>query len=453
MSNKLQIPDKEEIEQHYFTYGVSLSDVARKYKTSNATVRKWMNFHGIERKSQKTASSEKNSLSSLKAGSNIEIIQSLKDNVPIKSIENTYRVSQATLYDIMNTHGIQRNTLSDQCKQGWFIKNRLLYDEQEIIASYKRNKSVQIVADDNSISRTCVRNILIRNNIDIEYELSSWISKGHKELIDFCKENNFSFVINDRKLISPLEIDIIIEGKVCVEYCGLYWHSENAGKQKNYHLNKLELVEAKGLRLFTVFEHYDLSIVKSMILHSLSKTPRKIYARKCEIKQITTSVSNKFETENHLMGFRPSKYYYGLYYDDELVQSMSFSKSRYDSKIDYEIIRSTLKKNTHVSGGISKLIKHFTKSHSASTLITYVDRTYGSGQSYHNTNMTYSHKTTPNYYYFKSGLVYSRVSFQKHKLKKKLETFDINKTEYQNMVDNGWNRYWDCGNHVFHIKN
>jgi hypothetical protein len=44
------------------------------------------------------------------------------------------------------------------------------------------------------------------------------------------------------------------------------------------------------------------------------------------------------------------------------------------------------------------------------------------------------------------------VKFQKHKLKNILETFDPLKTEYENMLENGWDRIWDCGNAKFEWK-
>jgi hypothetical protein len=43
----------------------------------------------------------------------------------------------------------------------------------------------------------------------------------------------------------------------------------------------------------------------------------------------------------------------------------------------------------------------------------------------------------------------NRISCQKHKLPKMLEKFDINKTEYENMKENGYDRIWDCGNIKF----
>ena len=41
------------------------------------------------------------------------------------------------------------------------------------------------------------------------------------------------------------------------------------------------------------------------------------------------------------------------------------------------------------------------------------------------------------------------MKYQKHKLKDKLQIFDPNLTEWQNMQLNGYDRIWDCGNFVF----
>ena len=43
----------------------------------------------------------------------------------------------------------------------------------------------------------------------------------------------------------------------------------------------------------------------------------------------------------------------------------------------------------------------------------------------------------------------SRLQFQKHMLESKLEIFDSNLTEWENMQLNGYDRIWDCGNYVY----
>lgn len=45
--------------------------------------------------------------------------------------------------------------------------------------------------------------------------------------------------------------------------------------------------------------------------------------------------------------------------------------------------------------------------------------------------------------------MFNRVAFQKHKLKDLLEIYDGALSEWDNMVANGYDRIWDCGNDVW----
>ena len=100
-------------------------------------------------------------------------------------------------------------------------------------------------------------------------------------------------------------------------------------------------------------------------------------------------------------------------------------------------------------GGASKILKHFRTNYQGS-ILSYCDISIFSGNLYKQLGFKYSHNAKPNYFYFDSMLnVYSRVSFQKHKLKDKLADFNPSLTEWENMLNNDFNRYWDCGNAVY----
>ena len=52
-------------------------------------------------------------------------------------------------------------------------------------------------------------------------------SKSEKELADFCKQYYPNLIENDRQLIKPYELDIVIpELKLAIEFNGDYWHLE-----------------------------------------------------------------------------------------------------------------------------------------------------------------------------------------------------------------------------------
>ena len=144
----------------------------------------------------------------------------------------------------------------------------------------------------------------------------------------------------------------------------------------------------------------------------------------------------------------------GLYLHDELVAAISFAKPRFSKKYDHELVRFCNKLNTNVVGGASKLFSHFLKTCGAGeTIVSYADRRWSVGTLYKNLGFTQTHISSPNYWYFSGLDLFHRVNFQKHKLSEKLDMFNPELTEWENMEANGWNRIWDCGNLVFKFIN
>jgi len=449
MSKKLPIPDKKELEQKYSKYGTTISSLAIEYNTSNPTIRRWLTLYNIKRKTQLEASTEANRRNSTGKIPGKELLIEDLESMSIDQIEIKYKVGQSTIYEWIKLYDIQHGSLSERTKLSKIRRRRSLCDHSKLLNDYDLHKNIKTVADMNDISYSFARSLLKEYNVDV---VKGKVSNIHQQLINFCEDNNLLYEINNRNYIKPLELDLVIEGRVAIEVCGLIWHSETFGKKnKDYHVNKLNLCNDKNIRLITMFYHYDLDIIKSMIMNALGKSNR-IYARKTNVRKIDYKECSAFEKENHIMGTRPASNYYGLFYEDELVMTFSLGKSRFNSGYDYEIIRVTSRKYTSIVGGLSKLLKYAVKDTNCKSIITYVDLTYGNGNGYNNI-MKYIRTTPPNYWYFnprKEG-VYSRVAFQKHKLKDKLPYFDDKMTEYQNMVKNGWDRYWDCGNKVYEL--
>lgn len=266
-------------------------------------------------------------------------------------------------------------------------------------------------------------------------------------------------ITNTRDIIAPQEIDIYVPSmRLAFEFNGIYWHSDLNGKDKNYHLQKTIQCESKDIRLVHIFENEwetKQEVVKSRI-SSLLRCNQTIYARKTIIQPLTRKQVSIFWQENHIQGDATSSVAYGLFYNNELVAAMSFCKSRYDKKIDWELLRYANTLNTSVVGGASKLFKHFVKQHSPISIISYSDKRWNTGNLYTNLGFTHSHISAPNYWYFslrETSILYHRTVFQKHKLSKQLPMFDPELTEWQNMVNNGYDRIWDCGNDVYTWKN
>ena len=86
------------------------------------------------------------------------------------------------------------------------------------------------------------------------YPFNTNFSKSEKDLVNFCKQYFPSLKENDRKLIKPLELDIVIdELKLAIEFNGLFYHSLNF-KEIGYHLNKVIKCNQQGYRLIHIWE-------------------------------------------------------------------------------------------------------------------------------------------------------------------------------------------------------
>ena len=290
------------------------------------------------------------------------------------------------------------------------------------------------------------------------YPHISGYSHLEKEVLEFIKSIYQGEIIeNDRKTIKPMELDIVIPEKhLAIEFDGLFWHSENSGKDRNYHLNKTEFCKKQGYQLIHIFEDEWINqrfIIEDRIKSLLGIYDKRIYARKCETREVDSKTSNEFLETNHLQGKDNASVRYGLYYQGELVSIMTFGKPRFNKKYDFELIRFASKLGTQVIGGFSKLLKYFERNFSNASIISYADRRFSKGNVYEKSGFTFVENSKPNYFYIRKLEKYTRYQCQKHKLKNILrDKFNPNLSESENMLLNGYSRVYDCGNSIYIIR-
>lgn len=273
-----------------------------------------------------------------------------------------------------------------------------------------------------------------------------------KQVCSFIKENYSGEIIINSKSFGK-EIDILIpELKLAIECNGAYWHSELNGRDRSFHLDKTKICREHGYQLIHIwdFDWYNNDkIIKSRI-KSYLKVNTIIGARKCTIKIVEAQEAGAFLNQNHIQGTCQSSVRLGLYHGDLLVSLMTFGKSRFNKKVEYELLRYVNIINYTVMGGASKLFTFFTKTYKAKSIISYSDMSFNSGSLYKTLGFNWSHCSAPAYCYTKNYTqLESRVKFQKHKLKLLLEIFDSELSEWDNMQLNGYDRIWDCGNDVW----
>ena len=283
-------------------------------------------------------------------------------------------------------------------------------------------------------------------------------SESQKELFEFIKNNyEGEIIFNSRKIIYPYEIDIFLpELNIGFEYNGIFWHSDKF-KDDEYHLRKMNKCIEKNIHLIQIWEDdflFKKEIIKSRVLNILNKTPNKIWARKCVIKEIDKNISKYFLENNHIQGNCNDLIRLGLYFNNKLVNCMTFSKLRISTgnknKEDvYELTRYCNLINTNVVGGASKLMNYFIKKYQPIKIISYCDRFWSIGNLYEKLGFELKNVTKPNYFYVVNNKRSSRFNWRKSELIKK--GYDPNLTEFEIMESLGYNKVYDCGSFLFEI--
>ena len=172
-------------------------------------------------------------------------------------------------------------------------------------------------------------------------------------------------------------------------------------------------------------------------------------SKKCVVVDVTSYRATEFCNRNHIRGYVNSSIRLGLEYEGELVSLLLVSKSRFE-RGKHEITRFCSSLGVVIVGGLSRLIHHL-KDRGVKHLITYADLRFGDGESYAKAGFTRLKDTHVGYGWVKNRTLYPRQAFQKHKLKGLFENYDESHTEDQIMFDNGYRKFYDCGNAKYQI--
>lgn len=275
------------------------------------------------------------------------------------------------------------------------------------------------------------------------YPPTSGTSNAEKELSDFIS-HYICVQVNNRSILGSKEIDIFVpEKNIGFEYNGLYWHSD-VYKHKTYHLEKKMAAAEKNINLIHIFEDEWVEkkqIVKSRILSLLGKTPNRIFARKCVVKEIDSRTANIFLNANHIQGSGRSNIRLGLYYEGKLFSVMTFLKNDISKNTKgWELNRFCSLLNTQVTGGADKLFKNFIKNHDPEQITSFCDLRWSKTNTvYQSLGFEYCYDTQPNYWYFMCNEI---KRYHRYTLRKK-ESSSLSERELRE--NQGYLRIYDCG--------
>ena len=348
--------------------------------------------------------------------------------------------------------------------------------DKKISDKYKKGYTQEQIAKDLGMSRTGIQRVVNSlglfpiNKPGIEYIVRDSLKKELEPYGIKISDSQSMKYKNENG--NSMGIDILIEGyNLGIEVNDIRSHNSSFGynenhlpKEKNYHKNKTIQANKQGLDLIHIFEWEIWDEVKFNILISIIKNRlgliKPIGASKCKLKIITSREANKFLDENHLQGgCKQSFINYGLFYKNELVFVMTFSKPRNTigkEETKYELLRMCSKVNYNIKFGASRILYHFRKTYPGS-IKSFGELTHMNSSCYEKLGFKYIRTTPPGYKWVKQEngwnkkyTILTRNQTQKHKLVK--QGYDKNYTETEIMESRGFRKVYDCGNKVFILE-
>lgn len=276
---------------------------------------------------------------------------------------------------------------------------------------------------------------------------------------NLLKENNVEYILHDHKILEGKELDFYIPSKnIAIECNGVFWHSETFLSDKNYHQTKSILAQKKGIQILHIWEDdikYSLEKIRWFLQTKCQKN-KKIYARLCQIKEVSSKESKEFLNNYHLQNNCNAPIRLGLYYKDELVQLMTFGKLRKNlgSKSKegvFELYRLCSKGGYSIIGGPSKILSYFKKHYSWNSLITYCHCDISNGDIYEKLGFSFVKDCGQGYTYAHYKTDYKRIN--RFNLRKSIIDDGSGRTANEILEDQKYFKCYDSGVKKYELKN
>lgn len=261
---------------------------------------------------------------------------------------------------------------------------------------------------------------------------SKSITKNINELF-----NNI-FLLNNRTFIKPKELDFLNhEHKLAIEYNGLMFHSFGSSEHskfnkpiidKNYHLNKTELVEEQEYQLLHIFENEWLNEQKQIYWIKIIENKLNFQKLDYEIDQINYNNAKNFIENNSLKDYNLNENMIFLCsYINNNINIFSLLVLNVLNEKDYEIVYFS-----DFSNSIANMLQYFEKEYSPSSLSVTLDRRYCHQRTWEELGFKLKEQTEPNGYYFK-----------------KSEYFNLKDESIEDLFKEGYRIFYDCGEQIY----
>lgn len=343
---------------------------------------------------------------------------------------------------IKETYGAENPFNSEICQQKVIQTKLERYGDP-----YYNNKEKTKITNLKRYGVTCVYQL---EKFRIKSGATSKINMRFAELL---KENNIEFKqeFNIKNRSYDFKVDNIL-----IEINPTYTHNSTIGAwfgnhqdiplSNTYHLEKSNLAKSFNFHCIHVWEWDDWNKIINLL-----SPKQKLYARKCEIREVDKKETNNFLNKYHLQNTcNGQKVRLGLYYNNELVQIMTFGKPRYNKNYEWELLRLCSHKDYQIIGGSQRLWSHFIRQVNPSNMISYCDNSKFSGRVYKTLGMELKYITKPSVQWSKRDLHITNSLLNQRGYDQLFGTSYGKGTSNRDlMIENGWKEVYDCGQQVY----
>lgn len=462
-ANRTDIKDEDVVKD--WNDGLTIIEIAKKYKASHDTITKRLKKYGIEcsrvegiKKHFKREHTAKWS----------DIKSDLDKGMSVTSVREKHRIRYTKLLELMELNSYRYKSdvllsdLNDRIEMSKPKSTELFYlkNIKKYYLKYNELPTKYQLADISNRNVTTIAkaiNLYNLNQFVLNFRSCYLVSIIIKEL----QKLNIEYDLNNRSILVDdgrhLEIDIYLpKYNLGIEVNPVSTHSVDVGRlglsSKTYHQEKSLLAEEKGVGLIQFYDadYHDarrFDVFKEQ-LRALVSNKTKIGARECLVQPISVKDCNEFLNHYHFQGMeRSSSIRQGLYYDDILVGVLTLGKSRYTSD-EYEIVRYCLDPNVVIMGGFSKLFKHALEDIKVgSKVVSYMDlnKRLRASNVYENNGFKFDGLTRPDYVWVKRYGTETLSRYTTTKSKLIAEGYDASKSEVEIMRERGYFRVFGSG--------
>lgn len=262
---------------------------------------------------------------------------------------NNYIIKNKTMKEIADENGMNIKTVSKKLKD-----NNLTKSSKDIYKSQK-----------NSLSNPIIR-------AKAEYNKKRKREENANANLNFIEDSDCMERLNElKKIFRGMNLDkdekTLYNNELKIKAVPISYYSEITSNINN-------------AESFTYFTDYELNNIRTFnkiranITNKLNLNIFRISAKKCVVRELTVEEKNLFLDLYDFNGPDKSNVKLGLFYYDELLAVMTFSK--FVKKYNWKLNRFCVKEDYTVYGGVSKLFNYFKANYlkKDETVVAYSDK-------------------------------------------------------------------------------